>query len=452
MQHIMAPMILAVAPFMLAPAFAAHFRASKSHDIAPLCQDKTRLNFHARNLHYSNLKGYGPHSAMPQGMMISDVFNPSSGNFKDLLIRTVEAYYPFNVSANAIRGDIAGISMDAASTVELQLTFLDRGTREPAEPGRHAFTFMNFERLSVQGCKTYDLASNSVVAATSAGKHHFVFTSNAGKVSPTHSLELTDPELAGAVMLQCNESSITVEATMRQGQHGDNLYITGPSNVVCPTRTTCIGYNCQPFFLPYADPGDIYCAEEEATIEDLHACCYEQVPTLCQSKHTIMFGPKSLLYSNLGGNGPDIDQPEGVRYTNVFPKSDEVIDMVFNAVGEYVSVSPKEHRVNATECDMNHNGLHGKYGRLTVGAGRSVTMEVSFRSHVTDELVPIASGFFLHRVRLRSASQQRWQGDCQNQRIRILHGISQQHRQRIGHRGGELAPRRFRIDPARHRG
>jgi len=390
----MALKILAVAPLLLLPCRARQLKATGSQlDVDKICRDDVRLSLSPDRLHYSNLKGYGPHSSQPHGMLISEVF-PSNDLLRDLLITTVQAYYPANVSLNTVNGDVASISMDAGSKVDLQMTFLERVSRLPADPGPYSFTFLNFEQLTVVGCNGYELSDNTMVEAMERGKNVFTFTSSAGQVSPIHSFELSDDELAGAVMLRCNQPSISIEAKLRQGLLGDRLYITGPSNVVCPTRTTCRDYECPEFYEPFFEKDDIYCAADECSAEDLRTCCYEHVPTLCEAKHVLMFPPNSVMYSNLGSRGPDFHKPEGVRYMNVFPDSNETIDMLVNAVSDYDAGNTTIHRMHAQTCDPGHNGMHGKYGQITVSSGKDVTVRVSFRVHRTNEQVGIASGFF----------------------------------------------------------
>lgn len=395
-MQLMAFRILTATHIVLTPALATQFRPSLSpFDNEKICHDDARLSFNEESLFYSNLKGYGPDATEPHGMLISNVFPVASGNFRDLLITTVQAYYPFNVSVNTISGDVASVSMDPGSTIALQLSFLDRVTKAIADPGAFGLTFMNFDRITVRGCKNFALSDNTLVEATEGGESSFTFVSTAEKVSPTRAFDLTDDERAGAVQVRCNTPTITVEAQIRQGLDGDSLFITGPSNVKCPKRTTCSDFICPEFYKPYRNAEDIYCAEEECTFADTRTCCFEEVPARCEGKNTIMLGKDAMEYSNLGGKGPDVHRPEGIRFTNVFPNAgSSSIDMVINAKTAYTSVTPAEHKANPLLADRTNNGLHGDYGLVSVSSGHQVTVEVSFRKAGTDQPVSVSEGFF----------------------------------------------------------
>lgn len=391
----MALNILAIATIMFTLARAAQFKASTSpRDDDRVCSDSNRLSFGKTHLFYSNLRGFGPHMGQPQGMLIRDVFSPQSGNFKDLLVTTLRRYYPFQVSSNTITGDVVSISMDAGSEVDLQLTFLDRVSRKKTEPGLYALTFMNFEELNVRGCNRYELSDNTLVEAIETGDNSVTFRSGASKVAPTRAFALTDAEKAGAVVVRCNQPTLVVEARMWQGPDGDNLYFTGPSNVVCPTRQTCSDFECPRFFSPFATNAETYCKSEECTWNDLHTCCYEQVPERCEMKNVLVFPPDSLMYSNLGGHGPNTSVPEGIRYKNVFPKSGEVVDLVINSLSEYDTTTAEGHQDIPKICDKNNNGVIGEFGRVAVSSGAEVKLRASFKKHATDTPVSIPDGFF----------------------------------------------------------
>lgn len=396
----MALKLFSVAPLALAPVSAMHLMrspfSSAMRDDA-ICKDDARLTFLQKQLYYSNLKGYGPHSSEPSGMLISNVFPvESSTEPADLLITTVQAYYPFNVSQNAIVGDIAQISMAAGSSAYFQMTLLDRVTRLPitGEIAPFGLTFFNFKELAVEGCTGYELADNTHVEATVESHTKFSFTSTSGKVAPKHAFELTDDEKASAVFLRCHEPVVGVEASVRAGHGGESLYVTGPTNVFCPKRTTCTGFLCPEWYTPRHDIGDHYCASDECDMSDYTECCAPSVPSQCLKKYTLMFPKNSLLYTNLGGAGPDSQKPEGMRFKNVFPDTGTTIDMIINAESEVDCVNASMHALNPASCLSTSNGMHGQFGRITVSAGNYVDLRVSFVLHDTDEVAPIEHGFY----------------------------------------------------------
>lgn len=392
----MAGLLLRLVRFLpLAHAVALHYlqQGHLQPEDDRLCHDDVRLKFVNYHLHYSNLRGYGPHRSQPEGMLISEMFPQSKA---DLLITTLQTYYPFNVSLNAITNDIASISMDAGSKMHLQMNFLERVSRQPLkETGPYAFTFMNFHELTVTGCHSYVLSEASEVEVAVAGGKVYSFTTTAGPVSPTRSLALTDEERASAVMMLCKEPTITVEVTMRQASHGDNFYITGPSSVVCPERAPCQTYQCPEFFKPAPFAEDYYCEAAVCTDADLRTCCAEAFPPACEAKYQFMLPHDCVTSSNLGGMGPDFDKPEGVYYTNVFPESGASVDMVLNARGPYNAGNASVHDRDRQIANTGRNGMHGAFGSVSVSAGAEVWVRASFVDTKTREPVrPGKTGFF----------------------------------------------------------
>lgn len=376
--------------------FVGVFSLSRRVDDKVYCSDATRLAFSSQRLHYSNLHGYGPHVTQPQGMLISEAFPGSTTNIKDLVITTTSSYYPQNVSLNDVHRDIASISMEAGSKAELQIGFLDRVTREASDPGHFALSFMNFAELKVSGCTRYALSENTEVQAQE-GQYALTFRTEAAKISPMFAMALTDSERAASVILMCKNSQVFVEATMKQGEAGDNLYIAGASNVdpsLCPTRASCSDFSCPQFFVPSVGVEEPYCATEECISDDVQVCCDEHIPDRCENNLALVFERVSLVYSNLGGVGPDTDQEEGIRYGNVFPHSDKVIDMLINARSFYNCSNHSEHKTHPQIADQMSNGLKGLFGAITVSSASSVKVQVSFVEAGTDNPVFLTGGFF----------------------------------------------------------
>jgi len=307
----------------------------------------------------------------------------------------MKGYYPANVSENTIIGDVARISLDAGSSVSLQMMFLDRITRILSEPGMYAFTFMNFATLTVTGCQSYDLSANTLVEVTQDGRNTFTFKSTAELVDARHALHMSDDEKAGAVMVRCKQPVISMDVVMQQGYDAGIFLIAGASNVACPFQDTCGLFECPEYFSNRAGKPDLYCEADVCHEEkDRQACCVDSVPTLCESKNTLMFPPNSVAHSNLGGKGPDHQAQEGIRYMNVFPDSNETIDMIIHAVGDYLSTDSAGHNEDPKICDTANNGMHGKYGVVTVSSGSVVRLKVTFVNPRKNKEVSLSTGFF----------------------------------------------------------
>lgn len=74
----------------------------------------------------------------------------------------------------------------------------------------------------------------------------------------------------------------------------------------------------------------------------------------------------NVLSNNLGGQGPDTDAPEGIRYGDVAVVDGVSVDLVVNAQGNYVP------------CDVSKNGLHGSFGNINLNHGEKVSLTFSF--------------------------------------------------------------------------
>jgi len=91
---------------------------------------------------------------------------------------------------------------------------------------------------------------------------------------------------------------------------------------------------------------------------------------------SLSFDHSEVAYSNLGGSGPDLNSPEGIKYTNVAEYNGRAIDLTINAVGEYNSFK------------VSKNGKNGKYATINMNRAAEVTLDFSLTG--TDDGQPVA--------------------------------------------------------------
>eukprot|EP00928_Gymnodinium_smaydae_P002398 TRINITY_DN1084_c0_g2_i2.p1 TRINITY_DN1084_c0_g2~~TRINITY_DN1084_c0_g2_i2.p1 ORF type:complete len:494 (-),score=77.57 TRINITY_DN1084_c0_g2_i2:76-1557(-) len=89
-----------------------------------------------------------------------------------------------------------------------------------------------------------------------------------------------------------------------------------------------------------------------------------------------------VIYSNLGGLGPDTSSPSGIRYGNVTTLNGAEIDMTIVAGNGYKSPVPFQ------------NGVKGKLASVDVQGNSSVEFTVTFLKAGTDETVELGAFFF----------------------------------------------------------
>jgi hypothetical protein len=97
---------------------------------------------------------------------------------------------------------------------------------------------------------------------------------------------------------------------------------------------------------------------------------------------TLSFDQSSVVYSNLGGQGPDMNSPEGVKYTQVASYNGRPIDLTINAVGDY------------TPFKASQNGKNGKYAMINMARSSEATFDFSLTDTESGEPVAIDALYF----------------------------------------------------------
>jgi len=104
---------------------------------------------------------------------------------------------------------------------------------------------------------------------------------------------------------------------------------------------------------------------------------------LCDNgDHELRLGMDSIVYSNLGGLGPHTQLPEGIRYTNVFPKSGHVIDLIVTTVEPYFA------------DDVQRNDMLGRFAVIAANPGSSTMLRFSFVDKATEQPITVPGFLF----------------------------------------------------------
>lgn len=105
----------------------------------------------------------------------------------------------------------------------------------------------------------------------------------------------------------------------------------------------------------------------------------------CKSEPvSISFDHSTVVYSNLGGGGPDLSSPEGVKYRGVATLNGRSIDLTINTVGQYHTTKPQK------------NGKTGKYAIINMFRQSESTFDFSLTG--TDDGLPATIDAFYFSV------------------------------------------------------
>lgn len=340
------------------------------------CEGKGYLHLHGGALVHSNLGGLGPHYLQSDAMVFSDVF-PNQGSIVDLEISNLTEYRAHDTQKNHMHGDFAQINVKCGAEVVLEFKFVNRSSGKLANMVPFMLSFFDFdlrapgwgvESLTVGGYHNFSLTPTTKVAvnnSTFTATEHGIGSDNA-----QHALALEQGQLDKAVTFLMKEEPVfTVTFGATRCETGRNILFGGPSSLRCPMRALCSSYHCPSGWKSREDSAFIRCAAANCTEQDLATCCLE-VDT-CIETANMQFGPDSLVYSNLGGHGPDYGKPQQIYFADVFPSTGKTIDFLIAADDMY---QPN---------DATMNGLFGQYANLNIKTGSRCALNLTLIDRVT---------------------------------------------------------------------
>lgn len=183
-----------------------------------------------------------------------------------------------------------------------------------------------------------------------------------------HTMSLTDEDLHKTLALEFNSSIFHIELCVGEGNASQTFILGGQSNLICPRRARCDTMACPANYELHADADHSACQGAECTEEDLTTCC-RLIP--CDDERMMSFSSRELLYSNLGGQGPDDVTDEALVVANVFPSFAENVDLVIRALGHYYP------------NNVSRNGLYGEFMNINIKAGTHANFHFQFVHHMT---------------------------------------------------------------------
>jgi hypothetical protein len=307
---------------------------------------------------YNNLGNTGPDSG-PEGLRYANVIRLNDRDV-DLIVNAVGPYERFSRSRNGLNGRVGKINLFHERDADLRFSFVDAETDAPVTMG--AFTLSVFdldegpdgtakETITAGGFASdymMDFTSLRTADLPDGRRQYSSTTHGRGTNNPSDPFDLSEVAAAHSVSLEYPEglSSFTLnyavtkaaDKELRPDYMGRNFLFAGASSMY-------------------------YCKADPVSIE---------------------FDHSTVIYSNLGGGGPDLNSPEGVKYRGVATINGRSIDLTINAVGEY----------NAFKASKN--GKTGKYAIINMD--RSSNAEFSFSLSGTDDGAPVAIDAFYFSI------------------------------------------------------
>lgn len=371
------------------------------------CAAPNMFKIDNRSLVYSNLNGHGPHLGYPKAYYLDNIF-PESDRVVDMVIKVVAGtkYYADNTTNNRVQGGFAQINVASGTTLRLEVSFIDSHDGSPVKVPDFYLTFFGLgqegdnsgvERVSVSGAKSYQLTettkctavetedgyvfqstakSSSLILPTggsslapTSGNHTLNSTQTSSPDMVVSPLSVSDDVLDASVSLMVGGvSKIMVDLSVTAGWESHNFVIAGGSNMVCPSQYLCSSMACPAFYEAKDGAEFETCIGMPCSLQDVSTCCVEKYPEDCEPSYSMMFSPDSVVWSNLGGLGPDFQSPQSILYYNVFPKSGTRVDLNVSVIGSYITEDPPK------------NGQYGDFGEINLAPGEKADLLFSFVS------------------------------------------------------------------------
>jgi hypothetical protein len=344
------------------------------------------MSFRLANTTRNNLGNQGPEqgtTGLEEGMFISNVF-PDSGRDISLVINAMTPYTPHKVDKNGLwkKGEFNQINIRCGTETDFRFTFVDSETLEQVQMPDFFMTFYDLDEMKNGLGREYLKFANNFKSATlskttvveredAAGQTTFRSTEfgNRGD-NPTHPRVLTQAQEDKAVEVMFpsgSEFTVTFGAADVPGEEkGRNVLFSGASTLDCPKVAMCNTAQCPSGY--NAKPGSAYitckgqpCNMDEAADRD--KCC--DYLGLCSDDARMVFKVSTVSRNNLGNQGPNFKDPEGIMYDNVFPQSGKKINLLLKAESDYQLVD-------------KYNGLNKQKSLAVINVRTETSVDISF--------------------------------------------------------------------------
>jgi len=278
----------------------------------------------------------------------------------DLVVNAMTPYERFSKSRNGLNGRVGKINLFHERDVDLRFSFVDAVTDEPVVMGSFTLSVFDLdegpdgtakETITAGGFSSdymMDFTSLRTSDLPDGRRQYSSTTHGRGSNNPSDPFDLSEVSAAHSVSLEYPEglSSFTLNYAVTKAADNE-------------LRPDYMGRN----FLFAGASSMYYCTKDPVSIS---------------------FDQSTVEYSNLGGGGPDLNSPEGVKYQNVATFNGRSIDLIINAVGDY------------TAFKATKNGKNGKYALINMKKASSATFDFSLSG--TDDGLPVAIDQFYFSV------------------------------------------------------
>lgn len=303
------------------------------------CNGANTLAWGDEDVLHSNLAGLGPSFGEPQKIIIQNVF-PSSAREISLVIEAI-GNFTRTATFSSINHSLGRLVLPVNSSVTLRFAFMDAYGELPTTPdGEFYFSLVDLKQqatacdvnktVSIPDALRYELSEETTLRVNGSQVTAVLqFGDHRHPTGGFHPRVLTQDQTAStftALVAQKESFDVNFACTGPLDAECDFVY-SGASNLICPARATCGTFRCPSHF--FSKPGERYlaCSGDRCGDEDIATCCIPDDKGPWSGERVFSVGASSLLWSNLGGFGPDGDRHPTMRIGNVFPSMNQTIDL-----------------------------------------------------------------------------------------------------------------------------
>jgi hypothetical protein len=344
-----------------------------------------RLGFRHAITTRNNLGNQGPDQGddLEEGMLISNVF-PDSGQDISLLIHAISPYTPHKIEKNGLwkNGEFNQINIKCGTETDFNFSFVDSETLDAVQIPDFYMTFYDLDEMQdgrgreylkfADNFKSASLSKTTVVQREQEqGVTTFRSSVFGGRGdNPTHPRDLTQEQKDKAVGVMFPRGStfiVTFGAADVPGEEkGRNVLFSGASSLDCPAVAMCSTAQCPAGYKAKHGSDFIACKGQPCNMDDAadrDMCC--DYKGLCNDDSRMLFRISTVSRNNLGNQGPNFEDDEGIMYDNVFPESGKHINLLLKAESAY-------HLVDT------HNGLNKQKSIAVINVRTETSVDISF--------------------------------------------------------------------------
>lgn len=177
----------------------------------------------------------------------------------------------------------------------------------------------------------------------------------------------------------------TIASDIEPGaRHWMHVLLSGSSPVACPEQARSMA----------PQPEAVEFGASDSVVEMGEGCVAER---------NLKFQPTSVVFSNIGGVGPDLRWPEALLFSNVFPLLNDVVDLRVT--------------VSSDTKPLPMNGVQGSFAQIGVAGGNHVrlTFKLTLRGHQEEARSPVP--FYLTFLAAARPMDKSGYGSTEDERI-----------------------------------